>query len=215
MKRALLVLMSVFIAAFTCCAQERVNDPVLTFNKCSNKVTNIIGWFYDNKEGQWVDNPNFIHRKKEPFYNDKRFSNGANYVQIKTFINNGETYYVLIIAFNGGHYIYPNIKEDWRPYVEYNVYLLTKDEYEFIVDPSGQKSFELRMINYDEYYDKYTDNRLIREVISEKIYAAKISITKYNDVIRFIYNYYLDEKALMKTEYFEVSVTDWNNLKIN
>ena len=218
MKKMLFILVAVFYS-FTCFAQDRVNEKIFTFNECSEQVKNITGWCFNKSEGQWVDNKNFIYAEKKTYLNDKRWSVGANFVQIKTFIHNNETKYVLIIAFNGGHYRYPSIKSDWKSYIEYNVYVLNKCEYEEIISPNEHKIFKLPRITYDDYFDKNTDNKIIRAVLDNTIFTGEISITRYKDVIRFTYyhnvnNYFWTEKRLMETEYFEVDITEWDKLKI-
>lgn len=220
MKKLFGVLVVLFsFVSFNSIAQERVNEAPYVFSSQSPKVTKIVGWYWNDSTGQWVGNDNFIYKEQTPYLNDKRFSRGANSVQVKTFEYGDKTHYILIIAFNGGHYLYPNIEQEWRKYVEYTVYSLTQEEYDYILSPSDRKEFELPYIDYKEYYESYDDNKLIREVVKDRIYTSKgrFSIKRYNDVIRFYYasTYYGKESRVMDKEYFEVSIGEWENLKLN
>lgn len=230
MKKIVLFAFVILMSVFTSFGQDRINEPTYSFKNKSNLITNITGWCFNEEEGQWFGNANCIQGEKMDYKLDKRFCTNIESIQIKTFENNGVTNYVLIIAYNGGHYRYPSIREDWKRYIEYQVYSLTKDEYETIISPNVYHDFTLSCITYDNYYKQTTDNYVIREIIRNNtkiktegtygiLYKSSISIKRYNDVIRF--NYQVDghetrwdrAKSLEK-EYFEIPITEWEKLKI-
>ena len=211
-------------------AQDRINENVYTFQQSSDLITNIVGWKYNADEGLWISNENFIYHKKNSYLNDKRFSKGANSIQVKSFIYNDEIKYVLILAFNGGHYIYPNIREDWVSYTEYMVFSLTKEQLDVILNPIEYKLFLLPCIVYGNYYEKRSENWIIRQIIendkefyeSKKdipinlslcIYGQKISIKKWKDVVRFNFGM-INDDILMENSYFEIPINEWNKLNI-
>lgn len=244
MKKIVLFAFVILMSVFTSFGQDRINEPTYSFKNKSNLITNITGWCFDELEGQWFGNANCIRGEKMVYRLDKRFCKNIKSIQIKTFENNGVTNYALIIAYNGGHYRYPSIYEDWRGYIEYQVYSLTKDEYETIISPNVYHDFTLPCITYNNYYNQKTDNYVIREIIRNNInikteqktdnyviseifkpeetyslYLDGLSIKRYNDVIRF--NYQTDETTggwnmvkSLEKRYFEIPITEWEKLKI-
>ena len=130
MKKIVFFVFVFLMSVFTSFGQDRINESTYSFKNKSNLITNITGWCFNKQEGQWFGNANCIRGEKVNYTHDKRFCTNIKSIQIKTFEDNGVTNYVLIIAYNGGHYTYPSIYEDWNDYIEYQVYSLTKDEYE-------------------------------------------------------------------------------------
>lgn len=236
MKNILVIVIAVFSTIFTSYAQDRINECIYSFNFCSEKITNIIGWSYNKNEGQWVDNANNISNRKLSFKPDKRFCTGINSIQIKTFEHNNTINYVLIVEYNGGHYSYPSLELDWNNYVEYQVFSLSEEDYNIITSPNEYQTFTLPCIVYDNWCDKKTDNYIIRKVIDNNNYILTngfdyilsssngLSIKRYKDVIRF--NYQVNKyKTLweyndrgcktLEQSYFEISITEWDKLKID
>lgn len=223
MKKILFILMACF--CITCVnAQDRIDEISYSFISESEIVSNITGWLYNGNEGKWIDNHNCIYYKKESYANDKRFSLGLNTVQIKSFNYNDDIKYVLIISFNGGHYRYRSIQEDWRSYTEYAVFNLTDEQYNYIVNPNEYTQFVTSCFTYDNYYEKRTDNWIIRQIISryelKYLDKYKLAIKKYKDVIRFIYaedksygHYDYTDDITMNKRYFEIPYNEWIKLK--
>lgn len=231
MKKIVFFVFAILASVFTSFGQDRINEPTYSFKNKSNLITNIMGWRFNEQEGQWVGNVNCIRGEKVNYKPDKRLCTNIESIQIKTFENNGVTNYVLIIAYNGGHYTYPSIREDWNDYIEYQVYSLTKDEYETIISPNVYHDFTLPCITYDNYYKQTTDNYVIREIIRNNINIKTkgtcsilsnlcgLSIKRYDDVIRF--NYQVEGYEILwnrvkslEKEYFEIPFTEWEKLKI-
>jgi hypothetical protein len=223
MKKYLLFVISFLILPFTSFGQDRIDETSYCFNKNSNKITNIIGWSFNENEGKWVSNPNFINSEKK--WNDKRFSTGCNSIQISSFIENGVTNYVLIVSYNGGHYTYPSIHSDWNNYIEYKVFLLSKERYELITNINDETSFCVPCITYNNWYDKKTENYIIRQILSAlksyrkgfTSFMGEFMVMRYKDVIRFMYdndNVYRQYEH-KKNNYFEISIEEWDKLKIN
>lgn len=212
------------MSVFTSFGQDRINEPTYSFNNKSNLITNITGWRFNEGEGQWFGNANCIQGKKLDHILDKRFCKNIKFIQIKTFEKDGIINYILIIAYNGGHYRYSSIREDWKGYIEYQVYSLTKDEYETIISPNVYHDFTLPCIIYDNYYKQTTDNYVIRQIIrnNTRTYRSScgLSINRYNDVIRFNYEVgggygiLWDKDKTLEKEYFEIPITEWEKLKI-
>jgi len=220
MKKIVFFVFAVLASVFTSFGQDRIDEVSYSFNNESNLITNITGWCFNEQEGKWFGNANCIRDKKMNYKLGIRFCTNIESIQIKTFENNGVTNYVLIIAYNGGHYSYPSIREDWNDYIEYQVYSLTKDEYETIISPNAYHDFTLPCITYDNYYKQTTDNYVIRQ-ITKGTYSilCGLSIKRYNDVIRFNYQvrgYRMlwDKEKTLEKEYFEIPITEWEKLKI-
>ena len=228
MKKIVFFVFAILASVFTSFGQDRIDEVSYSFNNESELINNITGWCFNEQEGKWFGNANCIKGKKVGYVQDKRFCTNIKSIQIKTFENNGVTNYVLIIAYNGGHYRYPSIYEDWKGYIEYQVYSLTKDEYETIISPNVYHDFTLPYITYNNYWERKTDNYVIREIIRNNINIktkgtrsilsnlGELSIKCYNDVIRFNYDmggYRWWDKSLEK-EYFEIPFTEWEKLKI-
>lgn len=222
MKKIIFILVAVLVTTFSSYAQDRVDEITYNFISKSEIVSNITGWAYNNSEGKWIDNPNFIYGEKSSYLNDKRFSLGLNSIQIKSFNYNGVIKYVLIISFNGGHYRYPSIREDWRSYTEYSVFVLTNEQYNCITNPNDYIQFVLPCVTYDNYYDNHTDNWVIRAVIrnDEQKYNQlknnhRLAIKKYKDVVRFIYAEDVSyNDVTMDKRYFEIPYNEWVNLSL-
>lgn len=212
--KKILILLYILFSSIIIKAQDRNNEIPYKFENSSDLVTDIIGWKFDNSEGIWVHNQNFISLISSPYLKYDRFSKRANSIQIKTYLYNKEIRYVLIISFNCGHYRNHN----WVDYIEYIVFSLTKEQLDIILNPEDYKSFTLPCITYDNYLAKRSENWIIRSIIEgNKSYWTKIlTIKRWKDVIRFCY---FDDNSvfndlLMKSEYFEVSINEWNKLKI-
>lgn len=222
MKKIVFFVFAILASVFTSFGQDRIDEVSYSFNNESKLINNITGWCFNKQEGKWFGNANCIRGEKVNYTPSKRFCTNIKSIQIKTFENNGVTNYVLIIAYNGGHYRYPSIHEDWCDYIEYQVYSLTKDEYETIISPNVYHDFTLPCITYNNYFNQKTDNYVIREIIRNNINIRTkgFSIKRYNDVIRFNYQVeeykrlWDDDKSLEK-EYFEIPFTEWDKLKIN
>lgn len=210
MKKIVFFVFAVLASVFTSFGQDRIDDPTYSFNNESNLITNITGWFFDEQEGKWVWDANYISCE------DKNIKS----IKIKTFENNGVTNYALIIAYNGDSYI---IK---KRNIEYQVYSLTKDEYETIISPNSYHVFTLPCITYNNCDKQRTDNNVIRQIICNNINMEKndlhiyeLSIKRYNDVIRFNYQVreyesLWDKRKTLEKEYFETPITEWEKLKI-
>ena len=215
MRKIVFFTFIILMSVFTSFGQERIDDPTYSFNNESNLITNITGWCFDEQEGKWVGNANYISCENK----------NIKSIQIKTFENNVVTNYVLIIAYNDGrHY---SIREDWSDNIEYQVYSLTKDEYETIISPISYHVFTLPCITYDNRYEQRTDNNVIRQIICNNIKRKKndldiyeLSIKRYNDVIRFNYQVeneyesFWNKRKTLEKEYFEIPSTEWEKLKI-
>lgn len=231
MKKIVFFVFAILASVFTSFGQDRIDEVSYSFNNESKLINNITGWCFNKQEGKWFGNANCIRGEKLDYIPCKRICANIKSIQIKTFEDNGVTNYVLIIAYKGGHYRYPSIREDWRDYIEYQVYSLTKDEYETIISPNVYHDFTLPCITYDNYYEQTTDNYVIREIIRNNINIKTkgtrsilsnlcgLSIKRYNDVIRFNYQvegYELlwDRVKSLEKEYFEIPFTEWEKLKI-
>jgi hypothetical protein len=217
--KKILILLYILFSSSIIKAQDRNNEIQYEFENNSELITNIIGWRFNKSEGVWVHNQNFISLKSNSYLKDKRFGKSANSIQIKTYLYNKEIRYVLIISFNGGHYTYPEIHHDWVDYIEYMVFSLTKEQLDIILNPEDYTSFTLPCITYYNYWEKRSENWIIRSVIesNKSLYRTKtLTIKRWKDVIRFCYFDYKSDfdDLLMKSEYFEVSINEWNKLKI-
>ena len=207
--KKILILLCILFSSSIINAQDRNNEVQYKFKNNSDLVTNIIGWRFNNSEGIWVHNQNFISSK---------YYKSANYIQIKTYLHNEEIRYVLIISFNSGHYRYPEIHYDWIDYIEYMVFSLTKEQLDIILNPEDYKSFTLPCVTYHNRWEERRENWIIRSVIesNKSSYKTKtLTIKRWKDVIRFCYFDYKSEfnDLLMESEYFEVSINEWNKLK--
>ncbi len=210
MKKIVFFVFAVLASVFTSFGQERIDDPTYSFNNESNLITNITGWCFDEQEGKWVGNANYISCENKKI----------KYIQIKTFEKDGIINYVLIIAYNGDHNRPLFIREDWKDYIVYQVYSLTKDKYKTIISPNAYHYLTLPCITYNNCDKQRTDNNLIRQITKGThsiLYG--LSIKRYNDVIRFNYQVskyesLLDEWKTLEKEYFEIPITEWEKLKI-
>lgn len=198
MKKIVFFVFAVLASVFTSFGQDRINEPTYSFKNKSNLITNITGWRFDELEGQWFGNANRIIGNKYTYINS---------IQIKTFEKDGIINYILIIAYNDS----------------YQVYSLTKDEYETIISPNVYHDYTLPCEYFGSYYKQKTDNSVIRQIIRNKTKRTDISlglsIKRYNDVIRFnfevwIYETYWGSVKSLEKEYFEISITEWEKLKI-
>lgn len=198
-----------FKSLFTHESHDRINQPIQCFNKCSDKVLGITRWNYNKNEGQWkvIVCPGGVS-----------FENAhpeLNNIQIKTFIHNGKTNYVLIVSFTYIDDLDTLYGTKTVVFNKKHYYLLTKKEYEFIISPSKHKTFNLPCISP---FGEYTENRIIRMIIEKRYGKNKFSITKHKNVIRFHFNggyTKFNLFDLMKIEYFEVAVNKWDKLKID
>lgn len=234
MKKFIIVLVVTFVTIASY-AQDRVNGTSYKFSYESNKITNIEGWKYLQKEEKWVGNQNCISAKDEGDYGKLITSNirkNLQSVQTFKFSYQSTEYYVVDLVFNGGYYRYPSIKEDWVKLSEHYTYLVTETDYSNFLHPSET----LRCVKTPCY--KWSEsatpdqNVIIRKLIEYKekeaensrisIYSGEYSIKRYKDVIRLNYKgeydtFDWDGSELMKlkptkemeAEYFEVQLDNW------
>lgn len=212
--KKILILLYILFSSSIINAQDRNNEVQYKFENSSDLVTDIIGWKFDNSEGIWVHNQNFISLISSPYLKYDRFSKRANSIQIKTYLYNEEIRYVLIISFNDRHYRNHNLVD----YIEYMIFSLTKEQLDIILNPEDYTLFTLPYITYNNYWAKRSENWIIRSVIenNKSSYRIKtLTIKRWKDVIRFCYFDYKSDfnDLLMKSEYFEVSINEWNKLK--
>lgn len=118
---------------FTVCGQDRVNRTKLSFQKESTKLTSVTGWGYDNEAGEWIDCQNFIEcQKKYKSYTSPSWvshnDNNIISLQFKTVEYNNNIFHILVWEKWDGHYLYPEIYEDWRYYTVKKFMVFTEDD---------------------------------------------------------------------------------------
>ena len=199
MKR-LLLLLALCLSIININAQDRINSKPFEFHYSGPKIINIDSWQYNESEGEW-DRENHV-----------------NFIQMKLFDYYGTSNYVLLISAPGGHYRYPNIRQDFISYPELTAFLLTKEQYNKIINVSEQRyNIELsKNVTYNKYYHNVSDNSIIRNLkgLSHNLsnaYRHTLSIEKYKDVIRFVIGY---DKSPLFHYYHEVSIKEWEKLKV-
>lgn len=247
MKKFIVFIITAIILAvstsFTVCGQDRVNGEVYSFSEKSNVATEFVGWYYNRKTEQWVGNNNCIAYEEMHFNgNEVRGNKYRNIqgVQAKTFEYNGDVFYVLDVFRNGGVYKYPSIREDWIPMKEHDYFILTKSQYESIVEPSDDV---LEVYSACVETIESRENQIIRELIRykdkfnssdddflKKMYGKQLVIKKYNDSVRFLVNdSYGEWLALagwssdiigweplntLSKVYFETTIDEWEKIKL-
>ena len=228
--RKIFTLLFCFFTIIVVKAQDRVNEVPYTFERESGLVTNIVGWKYNIDEGKWLSNKNFIYHYNLPIKNYGVLAKGIDNIQVKTFVHNNEIKYVLILAYNDGHYKYPNIRKEWVSYTCYRIFSLTKEQLDVILNPIEYKSLVLPCIDVHSF-EIQNENLIIRQIIKndkefyeyEKdlpfnfslcIHSLKISIKKWKDVVRFNYFGGSNDDILMEKSYFEIPINEWNKLNI-
>ena len=209
-----LIILSVF--SFNIYGQDRVNRAKLNFQEEGIKLTSVTGWGYDNEAGEWIDCKNFIEcqKKYKSYTSESWVSHNDNNIislQFKTIKYNNNIYTILVWEKWDGHYLYPEIYEDWRYYkvkkfmvfseddlnklhnlindvYELKIYTITKD-----YDNNNIEDVDVIQTGLNEMDEYSTFTKLRKETI--KIYKA------IDGSIRFAFGNKNIERA-----YFETSI---------
>lgn len=222
MKTRLFLFLVSLVLSLSCSSQESVYEPY-SFDNCSKKVKNITGWSLNRKCGHWVSNKKFIYPIKQNHYDiDIRKTNNIHYIQTKSFKYNNKTIYLFAIAF----------KEYRKNYISQHVYVLNEEEFSALMNLTNYKCLNLNFVYCRNFYnvDDIVESLIIppscRDCVKyDKCYnktnnVSTFVITRYNDIIMFNYENpntgygRHNDKAMMRYEYFEIPIKEWNKLKI-
>lgn len=236
MKRFIIIAIS-FLIAIVSNAQDRVDGEIRSFSFKSEVITEFMGWEYNTIKEKWVGNLSCISKidyangeYPAPEYGksvpDKDRKNLQS-VQTLKYENDGETYYIVDITFNGGYYRYPTIKEDWVTVLTHYSYILNNYDYQRFINPEDYQFFV--DIDFYMWYDKMEDeDDVIKHLIYAKnkgLFSGSFAIKSYKDVIRFNFQGRYDHnilwmqglgslkaERLLETAYFEISKDEWARL---
>ena len=207
MKKFFILCLMAFVMCVNANAQERVNGVKYSFNKHSELVQHATLWTYNNDTEQWKD---------------KKDKNTA--IGIKTFVYENTLYYVLYLQYARGGYKYPNIREGYHSWLEECFAILSEEEYNTIKNVNGYYRFEFYSYSWLKGHCN-DDNEVIRKLLNNYNRQSStdvigFAVQNYNDVVRFNYSIslgwkYCGEKSTLKTDYYEVSKTEWNKLTLN
>lgn len=230
-----LLLMAVILTAtiFNVAAQSRENKTIATFNSESQKLTAATGWAQNNETGKWIENKNVIDDRDCPSYWISHVSQNFKWIQFKTLIQNGNKYYIFLYESLRGEYKYPNIQEDWETDLRTYFFILTAEQYDEIktkIDLKTGENIKLttKMTGYitDKYKilkgeHLYNEENLLAKITktieqpsyTESCFVINSQTTDGVDIVRFRLpeSCYFAEKS-MKTEYFEVKISDFETL---
>lgn len=133
MKRGFILLLAMVCLHIS--AQDRINKSVISFDRTSKTLDNIIGWYYDTSCEEWVDATNTLAEKalvnshlSDWYIQSKAFHNFREFC-FRSFVYKEKRYFVLSIEYRVGYYRYPNIKEDWTAKSPTMFCLFTENEY--------------------------------------------------------------------------------------
>lgn len=205
MKKFIIFLFMAITMCATANAQERVNEVKYSFNNHSKLVRHTTLWLYNNDIGQWKS-------KKDK----------STAIGIKTFVYENTLYYVLYLQYANGAYKYPNIREEYYSWIDECFAILSEEEYKTITNVNGYHRFEF--YSYSELKGNYNgDNEVIRKLLKNYNWRCStigFAVQSYNDVVRFNFSTssgwkYCREKSTLKTQYYEVSKTEWSKLTIS
>jgi hypothetical protein len=212
MKKIIFILVSVFAIIFTSYAQDRVNGEIFFFNNKSKKISNFVLCEFNEKTLQW----------------NERDTKSTIKLEMKSFVYDGTLWYSLHITFLSGYYRYPYIKVDYETYKKHYYAILTKSEYDAIINVNDYQCYEFYCYNWCSK----DENVIIREMINEYKENNKHSpnkvgfaLKKHNNVIRFFftelysgwftYDRVSENYRKLNIAYYETSVDKWSKLKIN
>lgn len=215
--------------------QDRVNREKLSFLDKSNRLTTSVGWSYNTTLGEWVDYNNVIDSDKS--YKGRYRTLQGSYmmshrpqsfisIQTNTLIYDNFKYYVVLVEKWTGHYIYPNIKEDWKIYKTMFAYIFTETEYNKLNNINGTVILNtLCVVSMSAYYETYNEIVLLDKIQTRlsvkpsgyETYTFPIKKTE-NGNIRFNVPYSLAttlrDKEYFDKNYFETASDNFSKLII-
>ena len=202
--------------------QDRVNRVKLNFLEEGTKLTTFTGWGYDNEAGEWIDCQNFIeNQKKYRSWTSASFvshnDNNIISLQFKTVKYNDIIYHILVWEKWDGHYIYPEILEEWRYYKVKKFMIFSEDEMNKLHNLTNDVyKLEVPTITKGHDNSNIEDvdviqtglNKILEDTILSRFMKETIKIYKATDgSIRFAFGYKNIEKA-----YFEITEKEYNSL---
>jgi len=233
MKKIFLMAVVLTTMIFNLTAQSRENKAIATFSSESQKLTTASGWAQNSETGKWVENKNVIHDRDCPSYWISHVSQNFKWIQFKTLIQNEKKYYIFLYESLRGEYKYPNIHEDWETDLRTIFFILTAEQYEEIktkIDLKTGENIKLTTKMTGHITDKYkilkgehlyNEENLIAKITktieqpsyTESCFVINSQVADSVDIVRFR----LPESCIfaeksMKTEYFEVNISDFKLL---
>lgn len=221
MKRFITTVALLLAVAF-CYGQERTNRAKLSFCNEGTVLTNIMGWAYNDRIGEWVSCLNRLESDKEQvhvkslkeYYMSRIFNNIIS-LQIKTTICNDTPYYVVVWEKWDGEYKYPHIYEEWEKWRTKYFLMLTKENMDQLRNLANKPIvIDVSTLKKSRYELHIDDVDIIQSEMSHS-YHSKISLIIYKATdgsIRFMFEdfHYYDndhEKKVAKIskKYFEIS----------
>lgn len=202
--------------------QDRVNRTKLSFQEESTKLTSVTGWGYDNEAGEWIDCQNFIEcqKKYQSYTSPSWISHNDNNIislQFKTVKYNNNIFHILVWERWDGHYLYPEIYEDWRFYKVKKFMVFTEDDMNKLHNLTNDV-YVLEIYTITKGYDNSNIedvdviqtglNKMNDDSIFTKLRKETIKIYKATDgSIRFAFGYKNIERA-----YFEITEKEYMDL---
>ncbi len=211
--RKLIALLILVIVSFTLYSQERINGTQYKFSSTTQTVQNIVYWTYSEFSERWTSQKSI---------NSDGHSKNLRSICIKTANIEDNIYYVFVLSYKTGHYIYPAIYEDWITEIENRYCLIEKDSLDILVNLDE----ELSIITANHYAawspgegDK--EDNIIRNLILGRgsTYPGKtyIIFKKYKDVVRLDYNFRTTNPegvSNLSSSYFEIPYSEWKKLSV-
>lgn len=226
MKKMFLALVAL-VVALPMVAQERVNRAKARWIGEGEKITNVMGWGYDDTAGEWVGCANVIESKaSNKKYTDSDYWKSHTYnniisLQLKKLEYQGDTLFILVRELWDGGYKYPRIKEDWQ-YWRSTVFMILEEQHIELLKnlPNSVSRINAVQTTKGLYEEEELDVDLIRKRIESK-HKVKSTIHIYEATdgnIRFIFQEieFLESLPRMNEDigkgYFEMPKETFNSL---
>ena len=238
MKKSLLTTLAIFATTILAIGQSRNAPTIANIIEKSEKLTQATGWCQNSSTQEWVSNPNCLYESECKSYWIDHTENFL-WIQIWKLELDGQTYIALVSEVLGGHYKYPNIKEDWQSEKITKWLIVTEDEYsKFKTDLTALSGQEIvlqskkndKLSNYynilggDKSYTEENILKLITASIRKDNYSSEGY--KFNsqtvdglDVVRFrLQKYYYQSSYStsndLEKQYFEMNLSDFLKILI-
>lgn len=226
MKKMIFALVALMVA-LPMVAQERVNRAKARWIGEGEKITNVMGWGYDDTAGEWVGCANVIETK----VSNKKYTNSDYWkshtynniisIQLKKLEYQGDTLLILVREFWDGGYKYPRIKEGWEHWKSTAFMILDDTHIELLRKlPNTVSHINVVTTTQGLYEKEELDVDLIRKKIEGK-YQTKSTIHIYEATdgnIRFIFQEIEFMESLPRLNedigkgYFEMPKETFNSL---
>lgn len=179
-------------------SQERINREEISFFKESEIIKNALGWTYNERLGEWIDNKNCIYKSDRKRFNKSLAKQNFINLQFKSVKYNSKIYYILIIPSLKYSYKYIYSKVGFYNYKEIDLYIFSENEYNKISSIKNEIELGTRIHRTVDYKNR-RKTKLILDIIQSAI-ESDLNRSDFDKKYRNEFNYIFPIKLVNSKE---------------